>query len=370
MTTSTGPGTATDAAAELVFPPDFWWGAATAAYQIEGAVAEDGADAVDLGHLLPASPGTVAGGDTGDVACDHYHRYREDVALMAELGPVGVPVLGVLAAGPAGRRAARSNPAGLDFYDRLVDELLGAGDRARGSRCTTGICRRRWRTRAAGRPRDTADRFAEYAALVAARSATGSRCWTTLNEPWCSAFLGYGVRRARARPARTRRRPAARRTTCCSRTAWPTRAMRGGAAGAAQVGITLNLGAVRPASDSAGRPRRGPAGRRPAQPAVPRPGAARRRYPADVLRGHGGDRATGRSSRTATSTIIATPIDVLGVNYYTPTRGRRRRRHRAPAAAPVDAWPGAQEVRASGRYPGRVTGDGLADRRRRADPSC
>ena len=119
--------TADDSAATATrFPAGFLWGAATAAYQIEGAVAEDGRGAVDLGHVRAASRARCINGDTGDVACDHYHRYRDDVALMSELGldayRFSVAWPRVLPDG-----GGRVNAAGLDFYDRLVDELLGAG---------------------------------------------------------------------------------------------------------------------------------------------------------------------------------------------------------------------------------------------------
>src|SRR5689334_22468230 len=110
---------------ELLFPPDFWWGAATAAYQIEGATKEDGRT-TSIWDTFSAIPGKVVGGDTGEYAADHYHRYPDDVALMARLGlsayrfSVSWPRVRPTGRGPV-------NPAGIGFYDRLVDELLGAG---------------------------------------------------------------------------------------------------------------------------------------------------------------------------------------------------------------------------------------------------
>src|SRR3990172_3996700 len=107
------------------FPPGFMWGAATASYQIEGAVGADGRGE-SIWDRFAHTPGRVADGDTGDVACDHYHRYREDVALMADLGldayrfSVAWPRII-----PDGTRTV--NAAGLDFYDRLVDELCARG---------------------------------------------------------------------------------------------------------------------------------------------------------------------------------------------------------------------------------------------------
>ena len=109
----------------LRFPDGFAWGAATASYQIEGAAPRTGG-ARRSGTRSPARPGKVTNGDTGDVACDHYHRYREDVALMAELG---VDAYRFSLAWPRMRPDGRggSTTAGVDFYDRLVDELLGHG---------------------------------------------------------------------------------------------------------------------------------------------------------------------------------------------------------------------------------------------------
>ena len=117
-------------------------------YQIEGAVAEDGRG-VSIWDTFTREPGRVHGGDTGDVACDHYHRWPEDVALMTDLGvnayrfSIAWPRIQ-----PDGRGAF--NQAGLDFYDRLVDALLERGIAAVRRRCSTGTCPRPWRTRAAG----------------------------------------------------------------------------------------------------------------------------------------------------------------------------------------------------------------------------
>ncbi|MGW3957517.1 GH1 family beta-glucosidase [Streptomyces sp. NPDC004752] len=171
------------------FPPAFLWGAATSAYQIEGAVREDGRTP-SIWDTFSHTPGRTAGGDTGDIAVDHYHRYRGDVALMAGLGlnayrfSISWPRVQPTGRGPAVQ-------AGLDFYRRLVDTLLAAGIRP-------AVTLYHWDLPqeledAGGWPeRDTAHRFAEYARLVG--EALGDRVeqWITLNEPWCSAFLGYG----------------------------------------------------------------------------------------------------------------------------------------------------------------------------------
>ena len=130
------------------FPADFSWGTATASYQVEGAWNEDG-KGESVWDRFAHTEGKVLNGDTGDVACDQYHRYKDDVALMKELGLRGYRFsIAWPRIFPAGKGAI--NQKGLDYYNRLVDELLAAGI-TRSRRCTTGTCRRRCRTRAAGR---------------------------------------------------------------------------------------------------------------------------------------------------------------------------------------------------------------------------
>ncbi len=187
--TTTEPTTWTAAAphAEVRFPPDFLWGAATASYQIEGAATEDGRTP-SIWDTFARVPGAVVGGDTGDIACDHYHRMPDDVALMASLN---LGAYRFSAAWPRVRPGGGApNPAGTDFYARLVDELLGAG-------ITPWVTLYHWDLPQALEDaggwtnRDTAYRFADYAFTL--YDAIGDRVpyWTTMNEPWCSAFLGY-----------------------------------------------------------------------------------------------------------------------------------------------------------------------------------
>lgn len=169
------------------FPKEFLFGAATAAYQIEGAAFEDGRTA-SIWDEFSRVPGAVIGGDNGDVACDHYHRYPQDVALMRELG------LQTYRFSTSWSRVRPDggavNAQGVDFYKRLVDELLGAGilpwltlyhwDMPQALQESGG-----WTNR------DTVERFLEYAGTM--HDALGDRVnvWTTLNEPWCSSFLSY-----------------------------------------------------------------------------------------------------------------------------------------------------------------------------------
>jgi beta-glucosidase len=178
-------------APDLRFPDGFLWGAATSAYQIEGAVTADGR-APSIWDALCRVPGAVHEGDTGDVAADHYHRYREDVALM---GGLGLRAYRFSVAWPrvlrhTGRGPASVNEVGLDFYRRLVDELLAAGIEPVATLYHWDLPQAL--QDAGGWPaRDTARRFAEYAAVVFDALHDRVPMWATLNEPWCSALLGY-----------------------------------------------------------------------------------------------------------------------------------------------------------------------------------
>jgi beta-glucosidase len=174
----------------MTFPEGFIWGAATSAYQIEGAVHADGRGE-SIWDRFSHTPGKTRNGDTGDVACDHYHRYKEDVALMAELGlkayRFSVAWPRVI---PGGRGAV--NQAGLDFYSRLVDELLA-------HEITPYVTLFHWDLPVAlqdqgGWPqRATAEAFAEYAGVVAATLGDRVRHWITINEPWCLSFLSHQI---------------------------------------------------------------------------------------------------------------------------------------------------------------------------------
>ncbi len=171
----------------LRFPDGFLWGTATASYQIEGAVAQDGRTP-SIWDTFARVPGAVIGGDTGDTACDHYHRMPDDVALMRSLN------IGAYRFSAAWPRVCpdggAANQKGIDFYARLTDELLDNG-------ITPWITLYHWDLPQALEDaggwtnRDTAFRFADYALTL--YDAIGDRApyWTTMNEPWCSAFLGY-----------------------------------------------------------------------------------------------------------------------------------------------------------------------------------
>ncbi|MEU7526361.1 GH1 family beta-glucosidase [Saccharothrix sp. NPDC042600] len=173
----------------MSFPEGFVWGAATAAFQVEGATTVDGRTK-SIWDTFCEVPGAVVGGDTGEPAADHYYRVESDVQLMADLG---LHAYRFSTAWPRVRPdAGPVNQAGLDFYSRLVDALLEKG-------ITPWLTLYHWdlpqtlEDKGGWANRDTAYRFAEYAESVV--GALGDRVvnWTTLNEPWCSSFLSYAA---------------------------------------------------------------------------------------------------------------------------------------------------------------------------------
>ena len=231
--------------AQLTFPTGFLWGAATAAYQIEGAWNEDGRGE-SIWDRFSHTTGKVHNNDNGDVACDHYHRWREDIALMRELGlqayRFSIAWPRVL---PEGTGAI--NQAGLDFYDRLVDGLLEAG-------ITPFATLYHWdlpqvlQDEGGWANRASADAFANYADIVSRRLGDRVKHWITHNEPWCTAFLGNylglhapGLQQGPALAV-------AHHVLLSHGTAVPV--LRANSPGA-DVGITLNFSPAYPASDSA-----------------------------------------------------------------------------------------------------------------------
>ncbi len=179
-----------DADLAASFPAHFLWGAATAAYQIEGAAREDGRG-LSIWDRFSHTPGNTHDGDTGDMAANHYHLMEQDVDLMANLGldayRFSIAWPRILPQG-----SGSVNVQGLDFYDRLVDKLLARG-------ITPVATLYHWdlpvalQDRGGWVNRDTALAFAEYTEVVARRLGDRVPRWITLNEPWCSAYLGYGV---------------------------------------------------------------------------------------------------------------------------------------------------------------------------------
>ncbi|WP_298455592.1 GH1 family beta-glucosidase [uncultured Cellulomonas sp.] len=304
----TGPGVRLDGGA-LTFPQGFLWGAATAAYQVEGAAHRDGRTD-SIWDTFARVPGAVLDAHDGEVACGHYDRYRDDVALMTSLN------LGSYRFSTSWARirpdGGAVNPQGLDFYSRLVDELLGAGIKP-------WLTLYHWdlpqalEERGGWANRDTAYLFAEYAATV--HDALGDRVgvWTTLNEPWCSAFLGYtGGVHAPGRQSRPDGLAAAHHLLLGHGLA--VRELRSRDAGL-DLGITLNLTVPDPADPQ--DPADVDAARRiDAQfnrvfldPIV------RGAYPEDLLEDVA-QYGLLEHVRDGDLAIISTPIDALGVNYY------------------------------------------------------
>jgi beta-glucosidase len=172
------------------FPQGFLWGVATAAYQIEGAVNVDGRGP-SIWDTFSHTPGKVFQGQTGDVACDHYHRWPDDIKLMQQLGvsayrfSVAWPRIYPQGTGPI-------NATGLEFYDRLVDGLLAA-------KITPFITLYHWdlpqalEDKGGWTNRATVDAFVAYADTVAKRLGDRVKNWMTFNEPWVSAFVGYYI---------------------------------------------------------------------------------------------------------------------------------------------------------------------------------
>lgn len=295
----------------LTFPSTFWWGAATAAYQIEGSVTADGRTP-SIWDTFAAQPGRIDNGDTGGTSTDHYLRYHEDVKLMAELG---LSAYRFSVAWPRIRPAggAGMNEAGLDFYDRLVDELLAAGVRPVATLYHWDLPQELEDT-GGWTARDTALRFGDYAAAVGARLGDRVAMWNTLNEPWCSAFLGYG----------TGGHAPGRRGHVGALTATHHLLLAHGLGVAAlraagvtgQVSVALNAGAVRPLTASpadadAARRIDGLLNRIFFDPIL------RGAYPSDTVEDTR-DLTDWHFVRPGDLAAISAPVDAICVNYYQP----------------------------------------------------
>ena len=289
------------------FPDDFNWGVATSAFQIEGAWATDG-KGPSIWDTFTHTPGKIKDGSTGDVACDHYHRYQADVDLIAALKVDAYRFsMAWSRVQPQGHGAW--NAAGFAFYDRLLDALLEKG-------VAPHLTLYHWdlpqglQDRGGWLARDTAYRFADYAAEVARRVGDRVAAIATHNEPWCTANLGYG--NGQFAPGV---RDAAQAIQVSHHLllshGLAMQAMR--ATGTpARLGIVLNQWTADPATDSE------------ADRALAALEYARSvqwfmdpifkgRYPELALRAHGADAPKVEAGDFA---IIGQPLDFLGVNYY------------------------------------------------------
>ncbi|WP_309114519.1 GH1 family beta-glucosidase [Saccharothrix sp.] len=297
----------------LRFPPDFLWGAATASFQIEGSTTADGRGP-SIWDTFAATPGKVEGGDTGEPACDHYRRYASDVGLMADLGlgayrfSVAWPRVQPTGAGPV-------EPRGLDFYERLVDSLLAHGIQPVATLYHWDLPQA-LEDHGGWRNRDTAYRFAEYATLVHARLADRVKAWTTLNEPWCSAFLGYGNGiHAPGVVDPLGALEAAHHLLLAHGLA--VEALRAQAPADHRLSIVLNFSSVYaddPAHAEAVRKVDGLQNRFFLDP------LNGKGYPADVVEDTAWLGDWRHVVRDGDLDVIAAPIDWLGVNYYSPSR--------------------------------------------------
>ncbi len=325
-----------------VIPKDFLLGAATAAYQIEGAAHEDGRSP-SIWDTFSHTPGRTWNGDTGEVAADHYHRLDADLDLMQALG---LEAYRFSISWPRVQPGARGelNHKGVAFYSRLVDGLLARGIRPVATLYHWDLPQEL--EDAGGWPaRDTAERFAEYAARIVEVLGDRVAMWTTLNEPWCSAFLGYGS--GAHAPGRTNGAAALaamHHLNLAHGLAVPE--IRRAARNAPEVSATLNFHVPRPGSDDAEEAMRridALANRAFTEPIL------RGAYPDDLLLDTAGvtDWAFVQDGDLAK---IAAPIDVLGVNYYstvtvTEWDGRSPRTgndgHKGAGGSP---WPGSEHV--------------------------
>ena len=289
------------------FPPDFIWGAATASYQIEGAWDEDG-KGESIWDRFSHTPGKVANGDTGDLASDHYHRWREDVALMKEIGlqayrfSIAWPRLL-----PEGRGG--TNQPGLDFYDQLVDGLLEVG-------IEPFVTLYHWDLPQAlqdqgGWPaRSAAEAFVEYADLASRTLGDRVTYWMTLNEPFVSAIVGYLEGRHAPGHSDLDEALAAAHHLLLAH-GWAVPIIRRNSPGG-QVGIALNLSGQTPASPSAADrvaawQQDGVVNRWFLDP------LSARGYPPDIVQHYGRPMDFVRAGDLE---AIAAPLDFLGVNYY------------------------------------------------------
>jgi beta-glucosidase len=288
-------------------PEDFLWGVATSSYQIEGGVAEDGRGP-SIWDDFCRVPGAIDNGDTGDIACDSYRRWPQDLDLLKQLGvnsyrfSVAWPRVQPTGQGPV-------NTAGLDYYDRLVDDLLAAGirpfttlyhwDLPSALQQTGG-----WASRA------TAARFADYSALVAARLGDRVTDWATLNEPLCSAWIGH---------LEGRMAPGIRDLRSAVHASYhlllghglAVQAVRAAAPRTPSLGCVLNLNPCEPATESAAdalatERADGHANRWWLDP------LHGRGFPTDMVDLYGIELPTRPEDRDT----IAAPMDFLGVNYY------------------------------------------------------
>ncbi|HOP74320.1 MAG TPA: GH1 family beta-glucosidase [Bacillota bacterium] len=292
-----------------LFPPDFLWGTATASYQIEGAVHEDGRG-LSIWDTFSHTPGKIANGDTGDVACDHYHRFETDIHIMKEIGlnayRASITWSRIL---PDGK--GQLNRKGIDFYNRLTDTLLDAGiqpmytlfhwDLPEGLQKLGG-----WANR------DLTEYFRDYCAIIFQHLGDRVHYWITLNEPSVHTYLGhlYGTHAPGLTDWKTATQTAHHLLVAHGLAVQAFR--EGGFPGS--IGITLNINHFEAAGDTAEH----------RQAAQRMDGLWNRwyldplfkqSYPADIWELYENHRFT-PSMKAGDLALISQPLDFLGINYY------------------------------------------------------
>jgi beta-glucosidase len=327
--------------AQTQFPPGFLWGAATAAYQIEGAAREDG-KGPSIWDTFSHLPGRTLHGDTGDIACDSYHRYADDIALLSRLGVGGYRFsLSWPRIQPDGRGAV--NQAGLDYYRRLTDALLERG-------IAPVVTIYHWdlpqalQDKRGWAARDIAEIFADFASIAGAALGDRVHRWITLNEPWVVANAGYRMGRHAPGITDPAQAVAAVHHLLLAH-GLGTAALRAASTSPTEIGITLNMTTVRPASADA------------ADLAAELDAAQNGVFLEPLLRGRYPGRLTAEYSPAAANGlvrdgdfgVIEEPIDFLGVNYYAPQIVRLREEgDERRGEQPVPGRPGAVFVQPDG----------------------
>jgi beta-glucosidase len=311
----------------LAFPKDFVWGCATSSYQVEGAWNEDG-KGPSIWDTFVHTPGHIKNGETGDTTVDHYHLFKEDVALMKEIGldayRFSVAWSRILPEG-----TGRVNQAGLDFYDRLVDELLK-------NKIEPYLCLFHWdlpqplQDKGGWPNRDTCHAFAEYAGVVTERLSDRVKIWMTHNEPWVAAMAGYFS--GELAPGITDVQAAFKSLHHLLLShGLAAEAIRAHAKGSVKVGITLNLNPVHPASES-----------RKDRDAVVRMDTILNRATLDPLLKGSSPMQEFAVGKLLSRTLIKPgdlekirSLDLLGINYYTRTVVKYDRKFPVVAATQI-----------------------------------
>jgi beta-glucosidase len=328
------------------FPREFVWGFAASAYQIEGAATQDGRGR-SIWDAFARVPGAVADGQTGDDACDHYHRFPEDVALMARIG-VKAYRFSVSWSRVQPDGAGAANDLGLEFYDRLVDALLAAGIRPLVNLFHWDLPQALQDAGGFANPL-VVDRFAEYAALVASRLRDRVADWMTFNEPAVFAFLGHadGIHAPGLRDWPTALRVADNQLRAHAAAGAAVRSHVKGA----RIGIAIDVNQVAPATDT-DRDRQAAAQWSAARDAWFLDPLFGRGYPKLGLEAHG---AAGHLKGVELTDPPPGDLDYLGLNYY------RRDSVSALSDRPfdwdIDARPGTEQTQMGWE----VAPDGLRD---------